>query len=182
VATTQPATALFLLECGCDLLARNADHYTALHFAARHGLVEISKHCVEAGIGVNMRTRAGLTALHLACQGSHVHMCFWLLHRPAIDINARDNRGMTALHHAASGVSEELVELLLSYGANAHLANYVARGYLPVEVAKDDAIIQVLNKCMAKPETQKRKEHERKLQSIVVSSCQELCDHRAPRT
>ena len=178
LAANKPDTAAFLIECGCDVKAQNADHYTALHLAAKHGHVHIAKGCVAAGLDPNLRTRAGLTALHLAAIGAHLDMCFWLLHRPGVDINVRDNRGFTPLHHAASAGEIELVQLLLSYGANPHLQNYVARGYHALDVAKDPETSEVLSKYMAIPVTKARLLHEAKLHAVVIHGCEELCDYR----
>ncbi len=177
LSANKPDTAAFLIECGCNVKAQNADHYTALHLAAKHGHVHLVKDCMAAGLDPNLRTRAGLTALHLAAMESHLDMCFWLIHRPTVDINVRDNRGFTPLHHAASAGQVELVKLLLSYGANPHLQNYVARGYHALDVAKDPETIEVLSKYMTIPVTKTRLLHEAKLHAIVIYGCEELCDH-----
>jgi ankyrin repeat protein len=178
LGANKPDTAAFLIECGCNVIAQNADHYTALHLAAKHGHVHLAKDCMAAGLDPNLRTRAGLTALHLAAMESHLDMCFWLIHRPTVDVNVRDNRGFTPLHHAASAGQVELVKLLLSYGANPHLQNYVARGYHALDMAKDPEAIEVLSKYMTIPVTKTRLLHEAKLHAIVIYGCEELCDHR----
>jgi hypothetical protein len=176
LGSNQPHTAAFLIECGCNVKACNTDHYTTLHLAAKYGHVHIAKMCVEAGVDANARTRAGLTAMHMAALGAHLDMCFWLIHRQNHNINVCDNRGFTPLHHAASGGNLEVVKMLLSYGANPHLLNYVARGYLAVDIAKNDAVVSLLSKYMAMPETKSRLVHEAKLRYLIYS-CEELCDH-----
>ena len=205
LAAKQGDTASFLVESGCNISARNADHYTGLHFSSRHANIDMAKRCVAAGLDVNLRTRAGLTPLHMACTGAlqdemvkvsvgdagrgssaskalatpkcnpHVDMCFWLLHRRAININARDNRGNTPLHHAASGASLQLVKLFLSYGANPFVQNYDGRGYVALEVAKDDAIVELLGKYMAMPQTSRR-DSLSATRLRLVHSCDERCD------
>jgi ankyrin repeat protein len=177
LGSCQPETAAFLIEYGCDTKASNSDNYNALHFAAKNGYLSAAKRCVEDGLSLNASTRAGLTALHLAAANSQVDMCFWLLYRASTDINEFDHRGCTPLHHAAAAGHIQLVQLLLSYGANPHLENSVARGYRAIDVAQNEQVAALLSEHMTTPETHGRLTWEKRL-NCVVHTCEEICDAR----
>ena len=128
LAAGQAQTASFLIECGCNLRdALNADHDTGLHLAAEHGFVGIAKSCLEAGLDLRVRNRAGLLPIHVAARNARSEMCFWLMHRQDSEVDAVDNRGFTPLHYSACAGNLTLVRLFLSFGADAEAQNWVGR-------------------------------------------------------
>lgn len=62
-----------LNRAGTNVDQKDNYDYTALHYAARNGHLEICKYLVENGANVNAVTRSGLsTPLHRACSGGKI--------------------------------------------------------------------------------------------------------------
>ncbi|KAJ1609950.1 ankyrin repeat-containing protein [Cryptosporidium canis] len=85
------------------------------------GKTDIIKSCLDSGADVLHTDKVGRTALHYASA------CGWLptmklLLNYSCDINRRDHKQWTALHIAVSKKFPEIVELLLSSGADLSLA------------------------------------------------------------
>ena len=83
--------------------------------SARESLSELQSLCGRYA-DINMRTREGRTALHLAASNGHVPSTRYLLQTGA-DINLVDNKGNTALRLAAENGHLKVVKLLLTAGA-----------------------------------------------------------------
>ena len=68
--------------------------YTALHWAAKHGNMELIKCLVKNyGVDVNETTHGGYTALHLASKYRRINTCKVLVTDLGANINLRDNYG-----------------------------------------------------------------------------------------
>ena len=68
--------------------------YTVLHWAAKHGKVELVKHLAgNFEINVNIRSHGGYTPLHLACQFGHGEVFDTLVKVYEADPDLRDNAG-----------------------------------------------------------------------------------------
>ena len=102
-----------------------ADHYnsalklTPVHVAAMTGdnnlLALLLTSCSTPGL--DLKDRAGRTALHQAVSLGHLD-CVRALCQRGASVNLTDNKGgQTPLHLAASAANYDLVRLLLSYGA-----------------------------------------------------------------
>ena len=83
--------------------------------SARESMSELQSLCGRYA-DINMRTREGRTALHLAASNGHVPTARFLLQTGA-DINLVDNNGNTALRLAAENGHLKAVKLLLTAGA-----------------------------------------------------------------
>ena len=105
-----------------------ADHYnsalklTALHVAARTGDPTVLALLLTSSstAGLDLKDRAGRSALHQAVSLGHLECARALCQRGA-SVNLTDNKGgRSPLHLAASAAHYDLVKLLLSYGAVLH--------------------------------------------------------------
>ena len=132
------------------LLAGGArtDHYnsalqlTALHVAATVGdpavLALLLPSCSAAGL--DLKDRAGRSALHLAVSRGSLECCRALCQRGA-SVNLTDNKGgRTPLYLAASNAHYDLVRLLLSYGAalDGDTESLIRTKFSPAQVIKLD--------------------------------------------
>src|SRR6266536_1675489 len=100
-------------------IARSADGFTALHFAAFFGKAEVARILIEAGADVDAvaDNEMRVQPLHSAAAGRHLEVCRLLLAAGA-DVDARQAGGFTPLHAAAQNGDPELVELFLSAQAD----------------------------------------------------------------
>lgn len=113
----------------CD---RDNSGYTALHYAARAGHLEICRMLLEAGIGVNERTYGGgATALHRAAMLGRDQILKLLLDRKA-DALLQDSDGKTALHRAAEKGHLDTCRILLQLGPAAKSITD-NKGHVPAE-------------------------------------------------
>ena len=84
--------------------------------SAREGMSHLKSLCGRYA-DINMRTREGRTALHLAASNGHVPTVRFLLQTGA-DVNIVDDNAYTALRLAAENGHLEAVKLLLTAGAD----------------------------------------------------------------
>ena len=99
--------------------AWSADGYTALHYPAFFGGVDVAEGLLDAGADVEAASRndMGARPLHSAAAGRHLDVSRLLIERGA-DVNALEHGGYVPLHQAAQNGDGELVELLLATGAD----------------------------------------------------------------
>jgi ankyrin repeat protein len=105
------------------VIARSADGFTALHFAAFFGKAEAARILLEAGAAVDVYAENVIRVqpLHSAAANRHLELCRLLLAAGA-DVNAREGSGYTPLHAAAQLGDPEMVELFLSAQADPNAA------------------------------------------------------------
>ncbi len=110
----QDATAKCLLERGAQVNAKDTIlGRTSLMWAARRGHVATMQLLLDAGADVHVRTKSGVSALHLAAQrGQNVSVEF-LLGVGGMDVDCLDAEHWTALSHSVSEGSVDVVKTLL---------------------------------------------------------------------
>ncbi|XP_040570920.1 uncharacterized protein [Lepeophtheirus salmonis] len=132
----------------------NYDHYTPLHYAARHGM----KHLIRAFLNdlngnPNKTNVYGQTALHCVCQVNRqkslsalerrsysvILLLSWRGpvmsngERERVEVSKRDNFGYTALHYASKSGLKKCVEYLVAHGADLFVEN--SEGMTPCDLA-----------------------------------------------
>ena len=132
---TDPAVAQKLIEYGADVHAQDVDGEVPLHYASsrwRDGCYwdgslnrpGVARVLLKHGADVNARSKDGSTPLHLASRNGMPEVARVLLEHGA-NVEAKDDRGMTPLQIASDShwQREEMMKLLLEYGANSHVEN-----------------------------------------------------------
>jgi acyl-CoA-binding protein len=84
------------------------------------------------------------TALHWACDRGEVEVVKLLLSYPGIDVKAADQTGMSPLHYAVTCEFEEVVQLLMTAGADPHQKD--EDGETPMMMAESEEIKHLLSK------------------------------------
>ena len=112
----QPDAAVFLLENGADIDAKNERGWTALHWAALCGNTRVLKTLLAAGADPNARDQDDATPLHMAAEVGCLEAAKALVLFNA-DVNADDKYGITPLHWASFDGQSKLVSFLIAHGA-----------------------------------------------------------------
>ncbi|KAL4708155.1 hypothetical protein ACJJTC_009934 [Scirpophaga incertulas] len=95
--------------------------YTALHYAARNGHLDICKMLIQNGANINAATRSGkATPLHKAAAAGNT-TAVTLLIKAGAAVELQDVDGETALHKASKHNNYNLIRVLLD--ACPHLYN-----------------------------------------------------------
>ncbi|XP_012546881.3 ankyrin repeat domain-containing protein 39 [Bombyx mori] len=86
--------------------------YTALHYAARSGHLDICKILLQNGANINAVTHGKVTSLHKAVAAGEVFVVKYLIQSGA-KIDLQDNDGQTVLHKAVENNKLDLIPILL---------------------------------------------------------------------
>lgn len=112
---------------------RDNEGNTVLHLATASGREGNVKLLIDNGFNTDAINNAGESPLHIACSQGNISITTLLLcHESRETINASNNggrtpinaknlKGRTALHHASKRGHDEVVKLLLDYGAQVDL-------------------------------------------------------------
>lgn len=92
-----------------------------LHMTCEKNRPECAKILLEYGASPRLRDKWGMTPLIYSVTGHDLVFMRILLENDPGHVDEPDMKHMTALHVAAEEGSEDMVRLLLSYGANVHL-------------------------------------------------------------
>jgi ankyrin repeat protein len=107
-----------LLKQGVDVNSAQGDGTTALHWAAYHGDVDMTKALLKAGANVKAATRiSAMTPLYMACQNGNPAVIEALLNAGA-DAREVNTNGTTVLMTAAAAGDPAAIKLLLDHGAD----------------------------------------------------------------
>lgn len=92
-----------------------ANHdWTALHFAAAGGFVEMCEFLVSVKyVNANARDSTGMTPLHLAVLHEKIDAVKFLVEVPDVYVNSQDNEGRTPLHLACSMGLVDIIKVLV---------------------------------------------------------------------
>jgi cytohesin len=97
--------------------ARNIDHVTGLHLAAKNGDLTTTRLLLEHGTSINARDKRFYTPLHSATLGGNPDVVLLLLERGA-DLEAKIDNDSTPLHIAVENGKVAAVQSLLDHGAD----------------------------------------------------------------
>ena len=107
-----------LIDAGADIEMKNRSGHSPLHNACCFGALDIVKMFVEAGAGVRDTDNHGCTCFMLAVQIGHTETVRYLVGLREVDVNHQDSDDKTALHCAVEEKYTEIVQLLITAGAD----------------------------------------------------------------
>uniref|UniRef100_A0A336M3E4 CSON011377 protein n=1 Tax=Culicoides sonorensis TaxID=179676 RepID=A0A336M3E4_CULSO len=128
---------------------QNSDGNTALHLAAIHGNLNLTKTLLENEIDTIILNKKQQTALHLATYHNRYQIIKAILHHTKVDIlNLTDLNGDTVLHYASKSGDIKIVETILAYEPKLDVKN--SAGQTPLNVAQKNmfmAVVKLLEKA-----------------------------------
>lgn len=121
-----------LLQHGASVNSRTEEECdTALHVAARHGLIDHVRLLLRHGAELEAKNEEGQTPLNAACAQPHqpqdmerYYRVCQLLVESGASINAADRDRQHPLHLACKNANAQVAELLLARGAHVNVMNY----------------------------------------------------------
>jgi len=127
--------ALYLLDQGADINARDIYHGTPLFYACENGFVEMVEMLVSRGADPTLRM-VGVSCLYLAALFNHVEVVRYLLTikamRASAIVDAIGIQGPNPLWWAACKGHGKMVKVLLEAGANP----MVVGEWIPIKIAQ----------------------------------------------
>ncbi|XP_071098533.1 uncharacterized protein [Haliotis cracherodii] len=113
-----------LLSRGIDVNCRRGKwSWTPVMPAARWGHSDVVELLVSKGADVSLVDKDGDNILRLACMGGHLEMVEYVLSLNVVDINSRGGGSQTPVMTAAEWRHRDVVELLVSKGADVSLVD-----------------------------------------------------------
>lgn len=112
--------------------SKNKGGFTALHYAASYGYLEIAELLLSKNADVNAKNSEGITPLHYAASYDHKDVVQLLLSNKA-NVNMGDGIGRTPLYDAAGSGRIEEVGVLLAAKADVNAGTL--RGYTALSTA-----------------------------------------------
>lgn len=109
---------LYLISKNADVNARDDFECTPLHYAAQKGFTEMCRFLLDFHANIRMKDTNCWTALHHAVDSNFIETATLLIKRGAA-LNPEDHKfGRTPLHLAAEKGYDEMVEMLITRGAD----------------------------------------------------------------
>ena len=155
VYNSHPSTVTVLLAAGCDPNVQADNGYTAIHYAAQKGSVEMTRAILDTSecdvtLSASTREQQDIKALHLAVQSGSVDVVLALAAAGApIDAGKRMGGGVcgvTALHQAVYQERDEIVAALLGLGADP--ARSMDGWYTPLHVAAEKGCADIARRLL----------------------------------
>ena len=141
-----------IIAHGADPKIRDSEGWNLIMIASQASFIEGAKFGVAAGIGINDRTKSGITAIDLAVlhdSEENLAILEYLI-KMGGNISAKDEVGKTPLMEAAQAGAAKAMKMLIKEGANANECDtfgstslhYAAKGAGPTE--NEEAIIALI--------------------------------------
>lgn len=124
VAQKRVSMALILLEAGAHTRTKLSTGQSIVPLAIFAGDTNLMAALERRGANLNeLDPGTSMTALHEATFAQRPEMLLYLIGRKNQSVNAMDHRGFTALHYTAGRAQLDLVQILVTNGADLSLTN-----------------------------------------------------------
>ncbi|XP_028790515.1 ankyrin repeat domain-containing protein EMB506, chloroplastic [Neltuma alba] len=120
----------------------STEKWSPMHTLALSTQIKCMDQLLENGVGIDLKNKEGLTALHIAIIGKKEAVISHLLRKGASP-HVKDKDGATPLHYAVQVGAKQTVKLLIKYKVDVNVADN--EGWTPLHVA-----IQSRNRDIAK--------------------------------
>jgi euchromatic histone-lysine N-methyltransferase len=107
-----------LIQSGANLDVINARLSTPLMEAVENDRNDCVDHLVRVGASLDFRGEDGMTAFHIASKQGNLHSVKTILESRRVDVNLQDDGGWTALIWATEHKQKNVVDYLLTKGAD----------------------------------------------------------------
>lgn len=137
-----------------DIDHKASDGRTALHLAARNGILSAANELLDRHADINATDLEHETALHHAVYGRNMELAKLLLTR-GIEVDGQNTRGLVALDLATTNRDEPMVRLLLDSGASVESRDEEGRTVLHrAALVAHEPIVRLLLENDADPDVQ----------------------------
>ena len=106
-----------------DVNMTDNEGWTILHHSAKNGHYELIKYFADIGTDIKLKTKLGLSSLHIATLNGHINLCNRLINKHNFDANMSSNQGWAALHYSVKIGSYELFTYLVDMGTDINVKN-----------------------------------------------------------
>ncbi|KAF3482020.1 uncharacterized protein GIQ15_04779 [Arthroderma uncinatum] len=139
-----------LVQYGANFKARGMSNLTPLRIAASHGHIDVAEYLLEHGANPSAKARFNETPLHLACESGCVEIVRLFVDKYNADIQARNLMRWSPLIFAMNeavplGSRKEIIEFLLSRGADIHDTTTHGWTVLHRSIVSDDPLLVEFN-------------------------------------
>jgi ankyrin repeat protein len=127
----------YFVENECHSInAKDNLGWTALHKAAFNGHLNIVQYLVSKGADLNTENKSGKTALNYAVEKDYLEIVKYFIEAQGLDVNAKNSLDWTPLQSAAFHGRFNIVQYLISKGANLNTENKAGKTALNYAVEK----------------------------------------------
>ena len=104
--------------------------WTALHYSARNGSLDLVKYFADMGTDIHLKTKERKNCLHIAARGGHFELSKTLLDKHGFDVHLTDDDEATALHYSAESGSFDLFHYILDKGSEIYCKTFNMKNVL----------------------------------------------------
>ena len=130
---------------------------TPLHYSCEVGYLQVAEYLISKGANINAKNVLGNYIIHSASEGGLLPIVQYLIEKQKIDINIKGDEEITPLHCACKKGHLQVVEYLISKGADIEATN--EDGWTPLHYALWYGQSDIENYLVSKGANQKARDN-----------------------